>query len=245
MNLFAWCQISISRDIKIKLETGGSAFDLQFRSGDLPSSWGWAGLATSRGHGCVRAWAVSAWRARWAAELGRRSGRRAWRRYSALFSAACSVAVLEGVLGGGSASRSRRRCSRACSAGVLGGILGSGARVRARRRCSRVCGAEAAWPARMVGDARRPGLLAWWAAPGALACSRGGLPPQLRSGELVCLPATSLCCFPAHVGARRRPRGGADSRWTAVGRRRPRGGAGDCRARLFVGDGSFLISRRD
>jgi hypothetical protein len=62
--------------------------------------------------------------------------------------------------------------------------------------------------------------------------------PQLRA------------CFPAHVGARRRPRGGADSRWTAVGdlavgRRRPRGGAEDCRARLFVGDGSFLANRGD
>jgi hypothetical protein len=72
----------------------------------------------------------------------------------------------------------------------------------------------------LVGGARRSVLLAWWAVPGALACSRGRRHPaiwparveELRGGELVYLPATSLGCFPAHVGARRRPRGGADSR---------------------------------
>jgi hypothetical protein len=105
----------------------------------------------------------------------------------------------------------------------------------------------APWSARVVGDTRRSGLLAWWAAPGTLACSRGGLPPRLRGGELMRLPTTSLCCFPAHVGVRRRPRGGADSRWTAVGR--PRGGE-RLSWETIVGDSFFLatiiveISRR-
>jgi hypothetical protein len=86
-------------------------------------------------------------------------------------------------------------------------------------------------------SARRPGLVAWWAAPDALACSRGGLPPWLRGGELVCLLATSLCCFPAHVGARQR----GD---LAVGRRRPRGGE-SYRGRPFVGNSFFLADRGD
>jgi hypothetical protein len=50
---------------------------------------------------------------------------------------------------------------------------------------------------------------------------------EMLAGDLV-------CCFPADVGgdARRRPRGGADSRWNVVGRRTPRGGAEDCRGSL-------------
>jgi hypothetical protein len=65
---------------------------------------------------------------------------------------------------------------------VLGGALSCS-------RGGRAFGA-APWPTRVVGDARCPSLLAWWAAPDALACSRGGLPPWLRGDKLMCLPAT-------------------------------------------------------
>jgi hypothetical protein len=189
---------------------------------------------------------------------GVRAGRRSW------------GDVLAGVLGGGT-RRHFRRCARwrfwkASLAAVLRAVPGGGACVRARQRFLEAFSA-AVLACVLGGDARvcaalmRPGLLAWWATPDALACSRGGRRPALWPAHVEVFPlgcgAASLCacrrpCFVASwltwvlagdlaVG---RIRGGLQWGDLAVGRRRPRGGAGDCRGRLFVGDGSFLPTNR-
>jgi hypothetical protein len=179
--------------------------------------------------------------------------------------------VLAGVLGGGTRRHVRRRARwrfwKVCLAAVLRAVPGGGARVRARQRFLEAFSA-AVLACVLGGDARvcaalgRPGLLAWWATPGILACSRGGRRPALWPARVEVFP---LGCGAASSCACRRPRfaaslltwvlagdlavgrirGGLEWGYLAMGRRRPRGGAGDCRAKLFVGDGSFLANCGD